>query len=132
MRENGETPIPETLLCGRCAATYDLEDNFCRQCGLSFTDERLPSVRNGRTLPVAWRPPLPVAVVKGAAFVVAGTLAEVFLRRLVRGAVRRGPWRVKTHARREPAQVEPHEASMPDDTQMVSETLLLRRVRFRR
>ncbi|MCH8901733.1 MAG: hypothetical protein IIC88_05485 [Chloroflexi bacterium] len=81
---------------------------------------------------MAWRPPVPVAVVKGAAFVVAGTLAEVFLRRLVRGAVRRRPWRAKTPARREPAQVEPQETSMPDDTQMVSETLLLRRVRFRR
>lgn len=132
MRENGD-PLPsETLLCGRCVTAYDPEDNFCRECGLSLTDERLPSVRNGRTLPVAWRPPLPVAVVKGAAFVVAGTLAEVLLRRLVRGAVRRRPWRAKTPARREPAQVEPHEASMPDDTQMVSETLLLRRVRFRR
>ena len=111
---------------------YDAEDNFCRQCGLALTDERLPSVRNGRALPVAWRPPLPVVVVKGAAFVVAGTLAEVFLRRLVRGAVRRRPWRAKTPARREPTQVEPHEAPLPDDTQMVSETLLLRRIRFRR
>ena len=83
-------------------------------------------------LPVAWRPPLPVAVAKGAAFVVAGTLAEILLRRLARGAVRRRPWRAKTPARREPAQIEPHGASMPDDTQMVSETLLLRRIRFRR
>ena len=132
MRANGETPPPETLLCGRCAATYESEDNFCRECGLSFSDEQLPSLRDSRNLPVAWRPPLPVAVVKGAAFVVAGTLAEILLRRLARGAVRRRPWRAKTPARREPAQVEPREASMPDDTQMVSETLLLRRIRFRR
>ena len=126
MREDGQAPPPGTLLCGRCASAYDPEDNFCRACGQPLHDAQLPSVRDGRALPVAWRPPLPVAVVKGVAFVAVGTLAEMLVRRLVRRALGRTP------ARREPAAVSQREEPLPADTQMMSETLLLRRIRFRR
>jgi hypothetical protein len=120
------------LLCGRCASAYDLEDNFCRACGLPLHDAQLPSVRDVRALPVAWRPPLPVAVVKGAAFVAVGTLAEMLVRRLVRRALGRPRRPSRTPARREPAAVSQREEPLPADTQIMSETLLLRRIRFRR
>lgn len=133
MNEDGETP-PETLLCGRCATAYDPEDNFCRHCGLALHERQLPSVRDGQELPAVWQPPLPAAVVKGAAFVAAGTLAEVLMRRLLCGALRRSP---RPRASRPPArqakgEVVPRENRMPEDAQLVSETLLMRRVRIRR
>lgn len=132
MNEDGETPPSETLLCGRCAGACDPEDNFCRHCGLSLHEQRLPSVRDGHQVPAVWQPPLPAAVVKGAAFVAAGTLAEMLVRRLVRGALRRRPSAARVPARQPKGEVVPHEDPMPEDTQIVSETLLLRRLRIRR
>jgi hypothetical protein len=127
--ENG-TPPPYTLLCGRCATACDAEDNFCRHCGLALHDPQLPAVTNGRHLPTVWQPPVPVAVVKGAAFVAAGTIAEILVRRMVRGAFGgRKPQRAV--ARRGAALAEMDEP-LPEDTQMVSETVLFRRIRFRR
>lgn len=132
MREDGQTPPPETLLCGRCATAYDPEDNFCRHCGLPLQDPQLPSLREEPQVPAVWQPPLPAVVVKGAAFVAAGTLAEVLVRRLVSRALRRRPRTSGVPARRETAQVEQREEPLAADTQMMSETLLLRRIRFRR
>ena len=120
------------LLCGRCGEPYDLEDNFCRQCGLSLHDAQLPSVRDDPGVPAAWRPPLPAAVAKGAAFVAAGTVAEMLVRRLVRSALNRRPRPARPPARRKQPAVLNGDASLPDGTEMVSETLLLRRIRFRR
>jgi hypothetical protein len=129
VNEEGLFP-PETVLCGRCASVCDPEDNFCRHCGLPLHDDsKLPSVRNG-AMPAVWRPPLPTAVVKGAAFVAAGTLAEMVLRRLVRNALGRGA--AQPPARRSSTQVTNREQPLSTETQVVSETFLLRRVRFRR
>ena len=131
VNEEGFSP-PETVLCGRCASVCDPEDNFCRYCGLPLHDDsKLPSVHNG-AMPVAWRPPLPAAVVKGAAFVAAGTLAEMVLRRLVRSAFGRGRGASQPPARRPSTQVTNRERPLSVETQVVSETFLLRRVRFRR
>jgi hypothetical protein len=127
--ENGPTPL-ETVLCGRCATVCDPEDNFCRHCGLALREAHLPSVRDGRSLPAVWRPRVPAVVLKGAAFVAAGTLAEVVVRRLVRRALGRAPAAARAVARRPgrpPADDEP-----ADDAQVVSDTLFLRRVRVRR
>jgi hypothetical protein len=128
--ENG-TPPPYTLLCGRCATACDPEDNFCRHCGLALNYPQLPVISNGRHLPTVWQPPVPVAVVKGAAFVAAGTIAEILVRRMVRGAFGRGPRTSRAPARRRLAVAEADD-SLPDDTQVVSETVLFRRIRFRR
>ena len=123
---------PETAICGRCASVCDPEDNFCRHCGLPLHDDsKLPSIRNG-AMPVAWRPPLPAAVVKGAAFVAAGTLAEMFLRQLVRNAFGRGRGASQPPAGRPSTQLTNREQPLSVETQVVSETFLLRRVRFRR
>jgi hypothetical protein len=132
VREDGETPPPETLLCGRCATACDPEDNFCRHCGLALHEHQLPSVRDGQQVPAVWQPPLPAAVVKGAAFVAAGTLAEILVRRLVRGVLRGRSRASQAPARRAKSEVAPREEPLPAETQMLSETLLLRRVRFRR
>jgi len=127
VKEHEHTP-PETVLCGRCAALGDPDDNFCRKCGLPFAEQRLPSVRNGHLLPAVWRPPVPAAVVKGAAFVALGTLAEAFLRRLARRAL--GGDRTSTPSGNASAVATGNPVDA--DGQILSETLLLRHIRVRR
>ncbi len=129
MSENGQTPL-ETVLCGRCATLCDPEDNFCRHCALPLTEQQLPSVRDGRALPAVRQPALPAAVVRGAAIVAAGTLAELLVRRLVRGALHRGASVVHLPARRAKKEVIAEPA--PDGAQVITDTLLLRRIRIRR
>ena len=131
MTENGGPP-PDTSLCGRCGVPYDQEDNFCRQCGLSLQDAQLPSVRNGHQLPAVRRVPLPATVARGVAVVAAGTVAELLLRRLARGAMGRLPRAAKAGTRRSKNEIAPREEPMPADAGMVSETLLFRRIRIRR
>ena len=129
MKEHEHSP-PETVLCGRCATLCDPDDNFCRQCGLSLTEQRLPSVRNGSALPAVWRPPVPAVVMKGAVFVAAGTLAEAFLRRLARHAF--GQRRRAAPARSVNRDVVAAGDPPEDEGQILSETLLLRHTRVRR
>lgn len=131
MKENGGPP-PHASLCGRCGVPYDQEDNFCRHCGLSFQGARLPSVRNGQQLPAVRRAPLPTAVFRGVAVIAAGTIAELLLRRLARGAIGRLPGMSKRPARRSKNEFVANNEAMPVDAGVVSETLLLRRIRIRR
>lgn len=131
--EDGHAP-PETFLCVRCATECEPEDNFCRHCGLPLRDPQLPSIRDGHNVPAVWRPQVP-AVVRGAAVVAAGTVAEIVVRRLVRAFLGRRPndrREAGPPARSAKGEVVPREDRMPEDAQMVSETLLLRRIRFRR
>jgi hypothetical protein len=97
---------------------------------MALHEPQLPAISNGRHLPTVWQPPVPVAVVKGAAFVAAGTIAEILVRRMVRSAFNRAPKATRPPARRR-AVVEMDDP-LPDDTQVVSETMLFRRIRFRR
>jgi hypothetical protein len=114
------------VLCSRCSSACDLNDNFCRTCGLNVRDDdRLPAVRSS-ALPVVWRPPVPVVVIKSAAFVVAGTIAEVLVRRLVRNALGKGQAASQTNA------ITKANGRLGDAAEMESETYLLRRVRIRR
>ncbi len=129
MKEH-DAPL-ETVLCGRCATLGDREDNFCRHCGLPFSEQHLPSVRDGQSLPAVWQPRLRGAIVKGAAFVAAGTLAEAFLRRIVRRALGRAPGHVAT-AGRDRQEVASRDGGSPDDPEFVDDTLLLRHIRIRR
>ncbi|MCH8995001.1 MAG: hypothetical protein IH959_08575 [Chloroflexi bacterium] len=131
MNENDDTPT-ETLLCGRCVAACDPEDNFCRHCGLSLQEQRLPSVSDSGRVPAVWQPSLPTTIAKGAAVVAAGAVAQRLLGGLVRQAFRRGPRTVRTPAKRSQRGIEPREEAMPEDAQLVSETFLLRRIRIRR
>jgi hypothetical protein len=94
-------------------------------------------VRDERSYaPVPWRATMPV-VVRGAAVVAAGTLAEAVLRRLIARALRlprSDSRRARLPARRQPEKAEVVERPEPtrDDDHVVSETFLFRRVRLRR
>ena len=119
------------LHCPRCDAPYDDGDNFCRRCGASLDGSHLPAIRDSYDV-VPWQASVPV-LARGAAVVAAGTLAEMLLRRLIGRAF--GPARSRPLAKRaaQPAaSVVSQDESLPADTQLVSETLLLRRVRLRR
>jgi hypothetical protein len=132
MNEHFDQPEGEGLLCPRCSAPYDAEDNFCRSCGFPLHEVGVPAVREGPYEPVVWQPSAPT-VVKGAAVVAAGTLAEYLLRRLVSRMFR--PRRFlpsQSDSAKRAAQVVEREEPLSADTQMVSETLVLKRVRFRR
>lgn len=132
VNEHGDPPPSESAVCERCEAVGASDDNFCRRCGLSFQDDvYLPSVRE-RNLPAVAPPSVPATVVKGAAFVAAGKIAEMLVRRMVRGAFRRGTSRAKTPARAKKAELVPREERLPEEGHVVSETFLLRRVRIRR
>jgi hypothetical protein len=116
----------EAVLCGRCSTACDQDDNFCRKCGLPMHDNaQLPALRRSG-LPAVWRPPVPAVVVKSAAFVAAGTLAELIVRRLVRNALKRDA------ADALPRAAAKANGQIHEDSQLVSETYLLRRVRLRR
>jgi len=128
--ENDDTPT-ETLLCGRCVAAYDPEDNFCRHCGLSLQEQHLPSVSDGERVPAVWQPSLPTTIAKGAAVIAAGALAQRLVGGLLRQAFRRGPRTVRTLAKRGKGEIVSREEPIAEDAQVVSETFLLRRIRIR-
>lgn len=132
MNEHSDQPEGEVLLCPRCSAPYDAEDNFCRNCGFPVHEVGVPAVREGPYEPVVWQPSVPT-MVKGAAVVVAGTLAELLVRQMVSRMFRpRSFLPSRSDSARRAAQVVEREEPLTSDTQMVSETLVLKRVRFRR
>ena len=126
MNDNGDTPLARAL-CSRCAAAYDADDNFCRHCGLTLTEALLPSVRQP-AMPAVWQPRLRGAVVRGAVYIAAGALGRRLIIALARRAL--GPSaRPSLPAKRTVAQID---EPLGEDTQLVSETFLLRRIRIRR
>jgi hypothetical protein len=129
-----------SLRCARCGTSHQLSDDFCRRCGAALRAGRLPVIRDQRSrAPVPWRETVPV-VVRGAAVVAAGTLAEAVLRRLIVRALRRGVrpsnkpgrqlWPLARRRQDKAAVLERPEPD-GDGDQVVSETFLFRRVRLR-
>lgn len=132
MSDEGLPCEGEVLLCGRCSAPYDPEDNFCRKCGFPLHEVEVPAVREGRYEPVVWQPSV-APVVKGAAVIAAGTLAELLVRRALSRLLRpRGLVSPQGDSAKRAARVIEREEPVTSDTQVVSETLVLRRMRFRR
>lgn len=131
--ENGGAPPLDNAICRRCDALCDSADNFCRRCGLSLHDDvQLPSVRERPHLPVVQQLSVPATVVKGAAFVAAGKIAELLVRRLARNTFGRRAREAKLPARRAKGELIPQDEGVLEGAQLVSETFFLRRVRIRR
>jgi len=116
----------QAIICGRCATVCDADDNFCRQCGMALSDERLPSVRNGANVPAVWQPRIRGVAVKSAAFIAAGTVAEILVRRMVRRAL------APLAGKRRPARSGTEMVSSDAGEGVESETLLVRHIRIRR
>lgn len=118
----------ELLVCRRCDAPYDLDDNYCRRCGAALRDGVLPAPRDANAFTTTvWEPRVPSAVMKGAAVVAAGTLARVAMRALVGRMLR-----PRRKAGRDDRAVRPLSSDgLSGDVHFLSETLIVRRVRVR-
>jgi hypothetical protein len=117
-----------TAFCPACASALDHGDNFCRRCGSATAPASLPAIRRASSA-VVWQPQVS-PVVKGAAVMAAGTLGQFVLRRalgslLGGGANRQKPRGITVRSPRE-------RDGMIDEAQVITETIMMRRVRIRR
>lgn len=113
--------------CHACHAALDDSDNFCRQCGIAVGRAALPAVR-GSALPAVWQPQVS-PVVKGAAVMAAGTIGQFVFRRVVSSMLGGGrPRKERALQVRRPR----GDDGMVDEAQVITETIMMRRVRVRR
>jgi hypothetical protein len=113
--------------CHACTFPLDVSDNFCRSCGTPAGHAPLPAVRRDAT-PSVWQPHVS-PVVKGAAVMAAGTVGQFVFRRVVSGLLSGGkrPKANRVSIRR------PNERDgLVDEAQIITETIMMRRVRIRR
>ncbi len=124
-------PLEAPMRCERCGAYASRADSQCRKCGAALPSpngRNLPlPVRQPPSYPTLWRQAAPV-LAQGAALVALGVAAEMALTALAKGALRlpslRRPAKSRLPARRN--------GEPPEGTYAVSETVMMRRVIFRR
>jgi hypothetical protein len=112
--------------CPACTFGLDPGDNFCRRCGAAATPASVPAIR-GETSATIWRPQAS-PVVKGAAVMAAGTVGQFLVRRIVSGLVGGGRRSERVRAVR----VRGDRDGLVDEAQIITETVMMRRVRIRR
>jgi hypothetical protein len=110
-----------------CEASIDGDDNFCRRCGVAIQEARLPAVRPSFATTV-WQPAVS-PVVKGAAVMAAGTVGQFLFRRAV-SSLLSGASRPRSARAGSPRRAK--DDGMVDDAQIVTEMVMMRRVRLRR
>ena len=113
--------------CHACSFALEDNDNFCRQCGVAVGHAPLPAVAP-KTFVTIWKPQAS-PVVKGAAVMAAGTVGQFLVRRAVSALVGGGA-RPRRH--RAIKLRGPRNDGMIDDAQIITETIMMRRVRIRR
>lgn len=114
--------------CHACTFTIDRGDNFCRRCGVAVDHTQLPVVR-ANAIPTVWRSQAS-PVVKGAAVMAAGTVGQFVFRRVIGGLLSGSGGRSKKH--RAIRITNPRNDGMVDEAQIITETIMMRRVRIRR
>jgi hypothetical protein len=116
----------DTRTCYACRFGLDDSDNFCRRCGVAADRAPLPVVRES-AVPAVWHAQVS-PVVKGAAVMAAGTIGQFVFRRVVSnvlgGGTRRKGRAIKIGGG--------ERDDMVDEAQIITETVMLRRVRVRR
>lgn len=116
----------DETFCSACGTVVGADDNFCRKCGTAVHELRLPAVRRS-AVPSIWRPQVSPAV-KGAAVMAAGTIGQYLFRRAVSGVLG-GSTRSQAIKIRRPRE---RGDGMADEAQIITETVMMRRVRIRR
>jgi hypothetical protein len=114
--------------CTSCNFACDASDNFCRRCGIAAAGPgQLPAVREAAT-PTLWRPQAS-PVVKGAAVMAVGTVGQFLFRRVVGGL-----FSGSRPGKRRGIQIKTPRGNdgMVDEAQIITETIMMRRVRIRR
>ncbi len=114
--------------CPRCRSARDADDNFCRRCGLAASTTQLAPIPPPGAATV-WRPQAS-PVVKGAAVMAAGTVGQFLFRRIVGGILGSGRGASRKH--RAIRIKNPRNDGMVDEAQIITETIMMRRVRIRR
>jgi hypothetical protein len=114
------------LLCTSCSTPLEADDNFCRQCGVAHHAAQLPAFRRSTSVTL-WRPQTS-PVVKGAAVMAVGTIGQFIVRRAI-GGLLNGSTRPK---RRPFLPSRRRNDGMVDEAQIITETVMMRRVRIRR
>lgn len=113
--------------CGSCEFPIDAADNFCRRCGAAAVSPAVPATRPESAVTV-WKPHTS-PVVKGAAVMAAGTIGQFLLRRavgtLIGGGGRKRARTLNVGRRRD-------DDGLLDEAQIITETVMMRRVRIRR
>lgn len=119
------------MKCTTCGSPGSIEDNFCRRCGTSQRNSRLPVKRAAAQPPAVWQQAAP-AVVRGAALIAAGVAVEWLMRVATKrafsislGAAKRPP--------KSQALALQHDDQRPSQNGVaISETVVMRRVILRR
>ncbi|MHB0869040.1 MAG: hypothetical protein ACYC66_05645 [Chloroflexota bacterium] len=78
------------MRCAHCGTRFDLEDNFCRRCGVALNRRDLPTVVSSSLLPIPWsmaRGP----VARGLVAVIVGTAVELARREVTRRVTNQDP-----------------------------------------
>ncbi len=117
-----------TSFCPSCGFGSDAGDNFCRRCGTSIGTPQLPAVR-ATSATTIWQPNVS-PVVKGAVVMAAGTVGQFLVRRAMSGI-----FGTNGSSRRSgvlPIKRRRGDDGMVDDAQIITETVMMRRVRIRR
>lgn len=112
--------------CASCGASVGGDDNFCRRCGIAIR-ATLPAVRQPG-VPAVWQPAVS-PVVKGAAVMAAGTVGQFLLRRVVGNLI--GAARPRKRSAIQITRPRDRDG-MVDDAQIITEMVMMRRVRVRR
>ena len=78
------------MRCSNCGALSPQDDNFCRKCGATLRNVRLPAARNGSNLPAVGRGTNNVlpAMAQGAAIFALSAAFPILVRVLASRAVR--------------------------------------------
>ena len=114
------------MRCENCGGYSSRSDGYCRRCGAELRNLRLP-VKRPPAQPAVWRQAAPV-LARGAALVALGVAAELALNALARGAMRLPALR-QTAKTALPAR---RKGELPEGSIAVSETVVMRRLIFRR
>lgn len=114
--------------CLHCNSALDDGDNFCRRCGGSVAMPQVPATRAPASITI-WRPQAS-PVVKGAAVMAAGTVGQFVFRRMLSNFINGGTRKPRRGGLiRRPAN---DRDGMVDEAQIITETIMMRRVRIRR
>jgi hypothetical protein len=116
-----------SMKCPSCGSHGPFEDGFCNVCGLEQPSSRLPVKSEGQPLPALWQQAAPV-LARGAALVAVGIAAEWLLRSGTKRALSL-PFAGKKQAKNRALARKP---GGPDEIVAISETVVTRRVLFRR
>lgn len=115
------------MRCENCGGYSSPADSYCRRCGATLTNLRLP-VRRTPAYPSVWRQAAP-ALARGVALVALGVAAEAALNALAKGALRLPALRRPAKGRPLPAR---RNQELPEGSYAVSETVVMRRLIVRR